>query len=212
MLMTRPRDPASATPTVQAARKPHGADEIFRALVPEALSVAGSGPRRLIAELTVPVSHERADLAMVTDQIWCYEIKSARDTLRRLPRQIAAFQRVAHRCVAVVATKHLDAAEAQLPRHWGVVEADGRELLWHRQASRNDQVELKSLLRLLWRQEAARALEELDGVPREGRRRQSLLGELWRTLDSAAIDDCVCRALLARSPYEGRVAAHSRMD
>lgn len=176
------------------------------------MSAAGSGPRRLIAELTVPVSHERADLAVIADQIWCYEIKSARDSMRRLPRQAVAFERVAHRCVVVVDTKHLAAAEAQLPPYWGVVEADGSDLRWHRHAVRNDQVDPRTLLRLLWRDEAARVLQELDGLARDGRRRQSLLGELWRTLDPAAIDACVRRALLARSPFEDRVATHVLID
>jgi hypothetical protein len=196
--------PGDATPVLSAR-------DILEKLVSEALRAAGTGPRRVIAELTVPVSRERADLVVVGEQIWCYEIKSARDSLRRLPRQTAAFERVAHRCVLVVASKHLPAAAAQVPEHWGLVEAreDDGALRWHRHPEMNNAVDCKTLLRLLWRKEAELALRALDGEPRAGRRRQSLLGELWRTLDADSIEACVREALLRRIPYEGRIATHT---
>jgi hypothetical protein len=173
--------------------------------------VAGGGQRRVIAELTVPISRERADLAVVGQQIWCYEIKSARDSLRRLQRQISAFERVAHRCVLVVATRHLPAASAQVAEHWGLLEApeDGSSLRWHRKPDVNNRLDRKTLLRLLWRDEAEIALREVDGEPRPGRRRHSLLGEIWRTLDADSIETCVQQALLRRTAYGGRIASHA---
>lgn len=151
---------------------------------------------------------------VVGQEIWCYEIKSARDTLRRLERQASAFERLAHRCVLVVASKHLAKAASQVAPHWGVMEtsSDATRLRWHRRPLHNDAVDAKTLLRLLWRDEAEHALRALDGQRRTGRRYQSLLGELWRTLDADAIDACVRHALLRRTAHEGRVAAHALCD
>ena len=187
------------------------AQEILGRLLPEALRVAGDGQRRVIAELTVPISRERADLAVVGEQIWCYEIKSARDSLRRLQRQVSAFERLAHRCVLVVASRHLVSAVEQVAEHWGLLEApdDGSPLRWHRQPDVNNRLDTKTLLRLLWREEAEHVLREIDGEPRRGRRRQSLLGEIWRTLDADTIEASVQQALLRRTAYEGRIAAHA---
>jgi hypothetical protein len=198
----QPRRPACASASAQ---------EILEQLLPEALRVAGEGQRRVIAELTVPVSRERADLAVVGEQIWCYEIKSARDSLRRLQRQISAFERVAHRCVLVAATRHLPLAASQVGEHWGLLEApeDDSPLRWHRTPEVNTELDRKMLLRLLWREEAESALRQVDGEPRPGRRHRSLLGEIWRTLDADSIEACVRQALLRRTPYEGRIAAHA---
>jgi hypothetical protein len=67
----------------------------------------------------VPRSHERAGMVVVGRSLDAFEIKSERDTLRRLPRQALAHERLFDRCTLVVAERHSDHAAAMLPEWWG---------------------------------------------------------------------------------------------
>ena len=50
-----------------------------------------------------------------------FEIKTERDTLRRLPRQATAYARLFDQCTVVVAERHVAAAMEMLPMWWGVI-------------------------------------------------------------------------------------------
>jgi hypothetical protein len=71
---------------------------------------AAYGRRRkpvVTAEFSLGSSGVRADLAVFADRTIGVEIKTARDTLRRLPSQMAAYARYFDRVVAIVAPCHL---------------------------------------------------------------------------------------------------------
>jgi hypothetical protein len=177
------------------------AREILGALIPEALRVVGSNVRCVTRELVIPVTAERADVAAVGDATWLFEIKSARDTLRRLSRQADAFARIADRCVLVAASRHVADASALLPAWWGVIEVEDApavSLEWRRSALRNPVTDRRTLLLMLRRDETEAALASLDGRSRTGRRRMSLLAELDRRLQDEQIAACVRSALLRR--------------
>ncbi|WP_197480754.1 sce7726 family protein [Rhodococcus sp. EPR-157] len=65
------------------------------------------------------------DVAVVNGALSGFELKSARDTLRRLPKQIEIYSRVLDHAVLVVADNHLDSAMSLVPDWWGVVSAQG---------------------------------------------------------------------------------------
>lgn len=65
-----------------------------------------AGAKGIVDELWVPVSHERADVAVIGRGMDGFEIKTERDTLKRLPRQMVAYGRLFDRCTAVVAERH----------------------------------------------------------------------------------------------------------
>jgi hypothetical protein len=156
--------------------------------------------------MVVPVTGERADVAVIGDVTWLFEIKSGRDSLRRLRRQSEAFARVGERCVLVAAERHLAGAVERLPAWWGVIEVlEGRSvtLRWHRSAAPNPATDRRTLLLMLRKQEAEVALKLLDGQDKAGRRRMSLLAELDRRLDNDAIAECVRTALARRSSERG---------
>src|SRR3954451_13577948 len=79
-----------------------------------------AGAQGAVDEFWVPRSNERADIAVIGTHIDGFEIKTERDTLRRLPRQAGAYARLFDRCTAVVADRHRDAAEQLLPKWWGL--------------------------------------------------------------------------------------------
>ena len=193
-----------------AARGPRvplpDAATIAEALIPEVLRVVGPGVRRVTRELVVPITSERADVAAFGDATWLFEIKSGRDSLRRLRRQADAFARVADRCVLVAASRHLHDAGAVLPLWWGMIEVpDGPTLTlrWRRAAAPNPGADRRTLLLMLRRDEADAALRSLDGRSRTGRRRMSLLAELDRRLDDDGVALCVRGALSHRRQRPG---------
>lgn len=67
---------------------------------------------------------ERADLLLLPDQGGSVgiEIKTERDNLTRLAQQIPCYQEVYQRCLLATTMRHMEAALAILPPHWGVVE------------------------------------------------------------------------------------------
>lgn len=139
-----------------------------------------------------------------------FEIKTERDTLRRLPRQISAYERLFDRCAVVVAPNHIERALGLVPHHWGVYEVriNGHvEFARHRAPKRNHGHDPETLVRLLWRDEAAVALTGLGVEVPIGATRPWL----WQTLlERATLSDLrrvVRRALILRDPASARFGA-----
>ena len=77
----------------------------------------------LSAELIIDKQAARADLALVTGKsLHCFEIKTARDTLIRLDKQIEIYSAHADMVTVVAATRHVNAALSRLPKHVGIFE------------------------------------------------------------------------------------------
>lgn len=104
----------------------------------------------------------RVDVTVVNGSISGYELKSARDTLRRLPAQVETYSLVMDFATLVVATNHHEQARAMLPEWWGLIIASGSEtveLAVERRPLPNPNVDQDALVRLLWRDEALAALD-----------------------------------------------------
>jgi hypothetical protein len=173
-----------------------------------------AGARDAVDEFWVPRSHERADLAVIGRWMDGFEIKTERDTLRRLPRQAVAYARLFDRCTAVVAEKHSDGVEAMLPDWWGIttVHVNGSVTFdVVRKPRTNVGVDPEIIVRLLWREEAFLALSKL-GVDAD-RRAPRLT--LWRALLAnttlAQLRQIVRRALVNRDPARARIATRRFM-
>lgn len=63
----------------------------------------------------------RVDVAVVDDALSGFELKSATDTLQRLPTQVEVYSQVLDAATLVVAENHLDLALELLPEWWGCV-------------------------------------------------------------------------------------------
>jgi hypothetical protein len=161
-----------------------------------------SGSVASIAEFWVPESHERADLVIVGDRLRGYEIKSSRDTLKRLPRQASAFSRLFDYCTAVVAERHVEGVLAVLPSWWGVVcvtsQCDGPAFNDIRSAEVNLQVDASALVRVLWSREARAALTSMGYAPPERATRASMWRSLLDLADEQDLKEIVRRSVLGR--------------
>jgi hypothetical protein len=189
-------------------------EAVVRNALRERLLAAISGARETVDEFWVPRSYERADLAVIGRSMDGFEIKTERDTLRRLPRQVDAYGRLFDRCSVVIAEKHCDDATAMLPAWWGITTVymnGGVNFTEVREPRRNSAVDPEILVRLLWKDEAITALAKLGAAPDERASRGALWRDLLETTSLSQLRAAVRRALLSRDPARARIATRRFM-
>lgn len=148
----------------------------------------------------------RVDVAVVNGALSGFELKSASDTLTRLPKQVEVYSQVLDYSTLVVAENHLAKADAMLPSWWGCIVAtqvDGRlELETVRPPTMSPVMDPFALAQLLWRDEALTALEGLglaEGV--RSKSRQHLWDRLAQELEVSGLRDLVRQTLKARTKW-----------
>jgi hypothetical protein len=130
----------------------------------------------VLEELGIYRGKVRVDLAVVNGIIHAYEIKSDRDSLRRLANQAIFYGKCFDRATIVVGNRHAHEAQSMLPDWWGVIlveMADGQPTFRTiRNASANPAPDTRTLAELLWRDDAMELLKRhgfgrgLSGKPR----------------------------------------------
>ena len=121
-----------------------------------------------IEELGLCRGQVRVDLSVVNGLLHGYEIKSDRDSLRRLNNQVELYGKVFDRATLVVGERHLAEALDNVPAWWGI-------LLAHRSANKlqiktvrsprsNPKKDPRALVELLWLDDALALLEERDAA------------------------------------------------
>lgn len=117
----------------------------------------------IVEEMGIWGGAVRIDVAVINGELCGYELKSARDTLSRLPNQAALYSEVFDRVTLVTASNHLEEALDTVPRWWGVLVATptktrGLHLRSRRAPRVNPAVDRLQIARLLWRSEAIEIL------------------------------------------------------
>lgn len=139
---------------------------------------------KLFHELGIYHGRHRVDLALINGAMHGYEIKSEADTVKRLPLQAEAFSQVFDKMTAVVAFKHLDQTLHIVPSWWCVqvsaYDRHGRVVIKpFRPGLANPNVNPRSLVELLWRDEALLQLQRMHAqLPKRGLNRQYLYDAL----------------------------------
>jgi hypothetical protein len=160
---------------------------------------------RIVDELGV-AGQVRIDVALINGSFSGFEIKSAEDSLRRLPNQIQVYSQVLDYATLVVDTAHLDHATKLLPPWWGVTEArvsaSAVRLLRRRQGRRNRSLDPTYLSSLLWRDEALHLLD-LAGEARgyRGRAGQQIRGRLVEVMPIDVLRTAVREQLKIRENW-----------
>lgn len=142
----------------------------------------------------------RVDIAVLTNTLHGYEIKSERDSLDRLPGQVFTYNRILEYATLVVSPSHERKATEVIPYWWGIVRAcssDGVQVHFEavREAQRNPNVEPLAFAAMLWRDELQAALAErqlLRGYKKASRK------ELARRL-SQHVDEQQLRSLVVQT-------------
>jgi hypothetical protein len=117
----------------------------------------------IVEELGVCRGRVRVDVAVVNGSLHGYEIKSDKDSLRRLGVQIDFYGRVLDRATLVVGERHLSEVVDRLPSWWGVLRIDPARgeprFKTVRRGRRNPRKDPRSLVELLWLDDAIALLE-----------------------------------------------------
>jgi hypothetical protein len=185
--------------------------DIRRALIPRLLAEHRSDCSTLIIEeLGLRHGKTRADLVVVNGLLHGYEIKSDVDSLARFSRQVDGYNSTLTRATLVVGERLLPKALTMLPAWWGVIIAFQKsctvELHPIRGAEDNPQLNPLSLAKLLWREEALTALNQV-GVTSSLLRKPK--AELYRYLvavtDFPFLQALVCGSLKSRTSWRPAV-------
>ena len=122
----------------------------------------------IIEELGLCCGQARIDIALVTGQLHGYEIKSDRDSLRRLENQVRIYSQVLDQATLVVGDRFLDVAATTVPAWWGLlhVHAERGELRFCtlRQSGVNPGRDPQVLVKLLWAEHALKLLEQRNAA------------------------------------------------
>jgi hypothetical protein len=117
----------------------------------------------IVEEMGVWSGTVRIDIAIINGSLSGYELKSDRDTLERLPHQLALYGRVFDYLHLIVGNRHAEKAERLLPEWWGIkIAVQGStevELLSHREPLPNPSPDPYLIAELLCKEEAVGLLQ-----------------------------------------------------
>jgi hypothetical protein len=170
----------------------------------------------LLEEFSLYGGEIRADLAVLNGCSHAYEIKSGRDTLKRLPHQIKAYSDIFERATLVTTPCHMASARSIVPRWWGLIRAtrrrDGICLIRVRHSRWNPSLDARAIASLLWRAEALHLLNELgldSGL--RSRNMMELIARLSVAVPVERLADLVRQAIRARGDWQA-AARRKRCD
>lgn len=140
--------------------------DVRKALYMTELVHHSDGDTRVIDELGLIHGEARVDVAVINGVVHGFEIKSDADTLNRLQRQAAAYERVLDLMTLVAPMRHVNVARKSLPACWGLLSVecatDGTVVFTNiRRARRNTKLDAIAVASLLWRTEALSILEDV---------------------------------------------------
>lgn len=159
----------------------------------------------IIDELPICRHAARADLAVINGSLSGYEIKSDRDTLKRLERQKDAYSRVFEYVTVVAAATHIDRLLQLVPTWWGisaVVLSEGDVCFRQLRPPRGNPEQCPlAICQFLWRGEALDILEArglASRMSRQPRRR------LWEKIAEAVPLEELRQVVAAKLKARGR--------
>lgn len=186
-------------------------DADVRSALGNRLPVWHPEPDALVVDELDLMGQVRVDVAVINGAMWGYEIKSARDTLRRLPRQVELYSRVLDFAALVVADNHLESGMGLVPSWWEVIVvggvADRLVVERVRPGTDNPEIDPSALVQLLWRDEAIGLLADrgLDRGVRSKPRRFAW-DRLVEHLEPRELKAAVRQRLTTRPGWRGRVS------
>lgn len=165
----------------------------------------------IIDELGLRHGACRIDLVVVNGNLHGFELKSDRDTLKRLARQATVYSCIFDSVTLVVGGRHVEQAGQIAPDWWGMklaeVQPDGSVFLRElRPPGSNPSTDPLAIAKLLWRHEALAFLEELgqaNGL--YSKPRAAMYARLVAVADAGQISSRVRRQLKHRADWRPAV-------
>jgi hypothetical protein len=182
-------------------------DADIRPFLRRRLELEHAGEHLLILdEFPIYGGDVRADMVAMNGSIHGYEIKSDRDKLTRLPRQVDAYGAVFDRASIVLSESHLEPARAVLPDWWEIliVQCVGGGVCFRclRRGRSNPSREGRALTALLWKSEAMSLLVQLglDSGMRSATM-SDMMDKLAENVSVRKLSVLVRQSLLARGDW-----------
>jgi hypothetical protein len=184
--------------------------DIRAALRKKLTSTHGSHPDTvLLDELGVCRGEVRVDVAVVNGKIHGYEIKSDRDSLRRLAGQIELYGKVLDQATLVAGERHFDAAAAMLPEWWGLLLVkttnNGPRFETVRRARKNPARDARALVEFLWLEDSIALLEQ-HGLDRGVRTKPRRV--IWDRIYESFDIEVIAAAVRAKLKSRAMLPAH----
>lgn len=172
---------------------------------------------RIIQELGLCQGDARIDVAVINGKLHGYEIKSQRDNLDRLPRQIEIYSKVFDKITLVVDQSHIDAATSMVPSWWGIKRVFNGprsvQIQNERPALDNPTQDPYAICQLLWKEEATAILDRyglLRGI--KGKPRSVLWSVMVENVPLSTINAEVRATLKARLDWRVGSSKKLRAD
>ena len=137
----------------------------------------------VIDELGLNHGKCRADIAVVNGHLIGYEIKSNKDSLRRLKDQVESYNAVFDKISVIVGDRYINSIQSHIPTWWGVIlsvrgSRGAVNFDTIRKAMTNESIDQISVAQLLWRNEAEEILRQKKLSPKILRQPRDVLYEL----------------------------------
>ena len=185
----------------------------------EKINLNNQHPLKIFEEFGVRHGMARIDIAVINGIMHGYEIKSDRDTLKRLSEQMNEYNAVFDKITLVVGRRHLYNAINIIPDWWGIMIAKidaNKNVTFHtiRKADDNPEQIGVSIARLLWRVEALQILEDQNkAIGFRSKPRDLIYKRLASILDMETLKDKVKDTLLvSRKDWRSDVQLMSSGD
>jgi hypothetical protein len=121
----------------------------------------------VIDELGLAHAKARVDVAVINGCVHGFEIKSAADTLTRLPQQLKLYEECLEKLTIVCADKHIAGVRELAPLWCGIIKVvkgprGGIVFITVREPKCNPKIQAYRLAHLLWRSEAVAILTQAN--------------------------------------------------
>ena len=172
----------------------------------------------ILDELGLAHARGRIDLAVIGRHVHGYEIKSAVDTLVRLPRQLDVYRLSLHTLTFAVANRHLSEVAATVPDWCGIIDVTlgprgGYHFHCIQRARLNPDLDPFVLAHLLWRREAQAALADLGASSRDLRAsRKDLYRLLLESMSVPELTSLIRQSMIQRRTWRDRAQSLSCGD
>jgi hypothetical protein len=161
----------------------------------------------VIDELGLAHAKARIDVAVINGYVHGFEIKSAVDTLTRLPRQLGLYEECLEKLTIVCADKHIAGVRELAPRWCGITRITkgprgGIVFITVREPKRNPNIRAYRLAHLLWRSEAVAILTQANASPKVLRApRKTLYKSLAAKFSVAEITAFIKQSMASRQGW-----------
>lgn len=161
---------------------------------------------KVVDELKLPITKSIIDIAVINGHLHGYEIKSASDTLQRLPNQLVAYEKIFDFITVVTEKKHYNKIYNVIPDWVGIglcYATDGQrafELL--RPPVFNNNKEGFFIAKLLWHEELISILSEFKVPFKKNMRNWILCETLAKHLDTDSLCNVVRQQLKKRKNWK----------